>query len=349
MTSNPSRSMIRRFLARGTNVAAVLLLFSAAQAAFASSVWYVNTYAYSADGGAPFSTPPFEQVSGDLTYNSNTGGTVTIGPAGTTTYSNPTALGLTSAESQTTSSQYIDDYCSAGNACVTGTLTSSAMAKGNLATGSVGISALPSVLPVINPSNGNVSGYTGSDAYATAEINDVLTFNVAGANSSTVTDIGVSFTVDGNLSYNNSANGNALLTDLLNLGGATANYNFDSENAPATQNSLYKSGWVSTQVTAETADSFIFSGVYALDGTSDQVAVFLELATQCLEDATCDFSNTGAISFTLPSNVTFTSASGVFLTQPLTATPEPASEAILLGVLLVVGGALKRLRRASAV
>jgi hypothetical protein len=40
-----------------------------------------------------------------------------------------------------------------------------------------------------------------SESTASALLKDSLTFNVAGANSSTVTDIGITFTVDGNVSY----------------------------------------------------------------------------------------------------------------------------------------------------
>ena len=89
-------------------------------------------------------------------------------------------------------------------------------------------------------------------------------------------------------------------------------------------------GWVSENIVSESADSFIFSGVYALSGASSVLPIVLELSAQCQGDATCDLSHTGAVSFSLPSSVRFTSASGVFLTQPLTtATPEPSYTALM--------------------
>lgn len=313
--------------------------FLAAGQIAVAGTWFVNLSAESLDGGDPANN--FSQVSGTLGYNSNTGGTVTLGPDGGTTYSNPTALGLTSAISQTSSTLNINDFCDPSS-CVTGILTSSAMAKGNLATGTVGVYGFPSFIYSVprGTCDGCPPGGTGSDAYATAELSDNLTFNVAGANSGTVTDIGVSFTVDGNQSI--GPEGNAFLTAVMRMGGIIS-YSFDSENSPGTQNQIVEnSGWVSSQIVAESPNSFIFNGVYALDGVSSTVPVLVELQTQCLEQASCDFSNTGAISFALPSNVTFTSDSGVFLTQ---TTPEPASWGMMLGGLLLVAGGVVRRKR----
>jgi hypothetical protein len=45
----------------------------------------------------------------------------------------------------------------------------------------------------------------------------------------------------------------------------------------------------------------------------------------------CDYSNTGQLSLMLPSDVTYTSASGVFLTQAASSAPEPSS-LLLIGL-----------------
>jgi hypothetical protein len=300
--------MIRR--TRASHILAGLIFLSA-QAALASSINYLDLSAESYNGGDSIG-----QVSGLVTYNSTTGATASIGSGGGTTYSEPSDLGLTSATIQTSSSDFVDSCIPGG--CSIGTVTSSALATGDLATGSVGVYAFPSQV-----------GGVVSEATASAMLKDSLTFNIAGASSSTVTDIGVTFTVDGNVTYANGSG--AELTDSMLFGGANIDYVYDS--AGSDPNHIVEvGGWASYDITSESADSFVLSGVYALTGSSDVLTTQLLLSLQCQGDASCDVSHTGAISLSLPSNVTFTSDSGVFLSQPLTtATPEP-SYAGLLGL-----------------
>jgi hypothetical protein len=311
--------MIRQ--TRGSNIL-VALLFVSAQAALASTINYLDLSAESYNGGSSTG-----QVSGLVTYNSTTGATASIEPGGVTTYSEPSALGLTSATVQTSSSDYVDSCIPGG--CSIGTVTSSALATGNLATGSVGVYSFPSQV-----------GGVVSEGTASAMLKDSLTFNIAGASSSTVTDIDVTFTVDGNVTYANGSG--AELTDSMLFGGANIDYVYDS--AGSDPNHIVEvGGWASYDITSESADSFVLSGVYALTGSSDVLTTQLLLSLQCQGDASCDVSHTGAISLTLPSDVTFTSASGVFLTQPLTATPEPSYAVFLLG--LGLAGAIFLARR----
>jgi hypothetical protein len=315
--------MIRQ--TRGSNIL-VALLFVSAQAALASTINYLDLSAESYNGGSSTG-----QVSGTLTYNSTTGATANIEPGGVTTYSEPTALGLTSATIQTSSSDSID-ACDPGG-CSIGTVTSSALATGNLATGSVGVYSFPSQV-----------GAVVSEGTASAILKDTLTFNVAGASPSTITDIGITFTVDGSVSY--AASAAALVNDAMTFGCGTSTCGDISYGFNGGSNQIIEDGgWVSQDIISESADSFIFSGVYALQGASQVAPIELYLAAECQGDASCDLSHTGAVSFTLPSNVTFTSESGVFLTQPLTATPEP-SYTVLLG--LGLAGAIflgRRVRR----
>jgi hypothetical protein len=82
-------------------------------------------------------------------------------------------------------------------------------------------------------------------------------------------------------------------------------------------------------LTNESAGGFDFSGtVNVTNGQAIPLSMLLQL--NCIGGETCDFSHTAAVSFSLPSDVTFTSDSGVLLTQTVaSAVPEPASFALI--------------------
>ncbi|HTW66348.1 MAG TPA: hypothetical protein VME17_17115 [Bryobacteraceae bacterium] len=310
-----------------------LLLLAVMQEARADSVpWNISLNAQVDDGGI---SPTYAMVAGTVNYNSNNpglgtgvGSTVNIQPQPTTTYSNPTALGLTSATSQVSSTNNNDGYpwC-IPSGCVSGTLTGSALATANLATGSVGVSADSDII-------GN--SLAESQTSSTAELTDQLTFYVANATASTVTDIGVEFTISGVASPGapltpGVAGPSVNMSGDLTLGAASAEYLYNDAAGDPADGTVFDGGWVSDSIVSQTPDSFIFTGVYQLTGPSAVVPITLYMTCGAENGGTCDYADTGAVSFDLPTGVSFTSASGVFLTEPLASTPEPASEAIVLG------------------
>lgn len=314
-----------------------LFLLLAAKTLPADSIpWNVSLSATEADSGI---TSTYATVGGTVSYNSTNpalgtgaGATTNILPTPTTTYVDPTVLGLTSATSSVSSSNNNggNPWCDP-NGCVSGTVTASALATGNLATGSVGVSADSSYL----------GGSVESQASATAQIADKLLFMVAGATASTITDIGVTFTISGSalpgapLEPGVSGPGVEMSGDLT-MGAGSIDYAYNDAAGDSADGTVeLDSGWLSSQIVSQSPDSFVFSGVYQLTGASDTVPITLELICSAQNGGSCDFADTGAVGFNLPAGVTFTSASGVFLTEPLTATPEPASEALILGGLML--------------
>ncbi len=83
-----------------------------------------------------------------------------------------------------------------------------------------------------------------------------------------------------------------------------------------------------------TANSVVWTDVFMLVGASEDVAA--DMALQLNGHAGADSSYTSSVSLTLPAGVSFTSDSGVFLSQ----VPEPGS----LAVFGVLGGLLLKRR-----
>jgi len=321
---------------------APLLLLLGAQTLPASTLWNISLTAEDNDGGI---APTYAMVGGSLAYNSNNPGlgtgagpTVNVQPTPTTTYSNPTALGLVLATSSLNSSNDNDGnpWC-IPSGCVSGTLTASALATADLAAGSVGVSADSDII-------GN--SLAESSAGAEALMTDQLQFLIGDATASTTTDIGVSFTISGT-PYPGAplqpgvAGPSVQMNGGLSLGSGDITYAY-SDSAGAAPDGVVNldNGWVTSQILSQTPGSFVFNGVYQLTGASATLPITLQLSCAAQNGGTCDFANTAAVSFTLPGDVTFTSASGVFLTQPPMATPEPGSAEMLLCGLALSGLAL---------
>ena len=309
-------------------VLAGLLLFPAARVTLAGAIDYLKLNASSSNpsvqAGAVFSTVSYDSLAG---ASSNTG------TGGSATYSVPTAFGLTDATVQavTASTDILNNA----------TLTASSWASGNLATGSVGVYAFPSLTMI-------GTGANSTTAIASARMDDSLTFTVAGAGNSTVTDIGVNFTVDGAVSPGTTSLGAGVLADYsFVFGDGNIDYVYDTADNPPSF-SPTSGGWVTSSVTSESPDSLIFSGTYALSGASDTLPISMLLSLDCVGDSSCDVSHTGAVTFLLPSDVTFTSQSGVFLTSAAAA-PEPGYPALAGFGLILMGFAAQRRRAAKTV
>jgi hypothetical protein len=193
-------------------------------------------------------------------------------------------------------------------------------------------------------STGKLGGRSEGDyarqGYTTAVMNDRLTFNIAGASPTTVTLIEVGFAIDGGMVYSGLPFSDAVVTGDLRFGTAFASLLY----GPA---ALYNSfanlgGWVSgSWSSAPNANLNTFTGIYALVGATPTLDVRAALGTRASSQSNADYSNTAAFQMSLPGNVTYTSASGVFLS----AVPEPGTWALMLAGM---GSVLLLARRRAA-
>jgi hypothetical protein len=258
---------------------------------------------------------------GMATYNTNTGATTQTLGTGTAS-GTANVLGLTSSFDQT----------GAFNG-TTGAAASSS-AAGDLSSGTV--RALDTGVTL------------GGEGSSVVELFDTLIFTVhgPGVNGSTITNIGISDNLNGidpDTGFTNGINF-ALVVGEGAQGSADAAFSY-STPGPSTVSQL---GWVSANVSSSTLSNFAFQGVFSGQGATFTDTVDLKLSVACSNE-TCDYSHTGTLSLNLPSNVTFTSASGVFLTQPVSEAPEPGSWAMMAGGLVVLlGMTIKRRHPRSA-
>jgi PEP-CTERM motif len=199
---------------------------------------------------------------------------------------------------------------------------SSASVTGSLASGTTHLYASSSELPL-----------TSGNSAVSATMEDQLTFYVNGPESDTVT---LGFSLDGLLSLGGEASYNQNIE--YKIGTADMEWAGQSGAAPYTGNTT---GFNSFAFTNDTISGFTFQGTLTVTN-GETLPLFFTQFINCNDGAVCDFSNTGQMSLILPSDVTYTSNSGVFLTQGATA-PEPGS--VLLVGLGFVALAYVRLRR----
>lgn len=213
---------------------------------------------------------------------------------------------------------------------------------------------------VVNNSE-NVA-YVGGQAQA--DLHDIVTLQVAGADASTRTRVNFSFTVDGQaydsgqttvfgqhgqgtmearllLNDLSSANDNGPYTVIAAAGWSKASAGDFVQSAASYENrgdaALAGGSWVHNS-----PDLMQFDGWLDIVGSSATINPTLYLSVSCDIGLVCDYGNTARFRFVgLPSSVTFSSDSGVFLTSPV---PEPSPAVMLLAGLLAVARLARRPR-----
>ena len=247
-----------------------------------------------------------------------------LGPASGSTSVNPTAMpvGLTTGTLQVNST-------GAG-----GRLATSATASASLEEGALrGIAS------------SDVLGGRGSTSLVNAQLRDNVRFSVLGGGSAVIR---VNAHLDG--TFANVLSGNPLGSEVGSqnfvfqlgassfhyLGGCGTTSCYFGHNGPSDSRPPFN--WVSFAFSNESATGFDFTGQFSVtDGDVD--ALSMALLLRCDGGAVCDFSHTGRLAFVLPSNVSFTSDSGVLLTGigGVPGVPEPQSLTLLLAGLGLAG------------
>ena len=216
-------------------------------------------------------------------------------------------------------------------------------------------------------STGKIGASGSTDYYQTAltvaRFVDTLEFSVAGANASTTTNIVVKFQLDGSLSTPDAHGATGLGTpyglidNIFGFGAANGRVTFEQFAANRRYGQEYQilnqsnsqSGWVSYSWDTISPGLTQFTGVYALSGVSQTLGISNYLSGFTTTGGSFAYGNTSSLSFILPTNVTFTSASGVFLSAlNQNAVPEPATWAMMLFGFGIVGSAMRRGRRSLA-
>ena len=328
----------RLFLGAALSLAAAELS-SAAQAAYSVSVsaesrgqisygrgYNAGTYVSGAPGG-----PGFTSYGG--TCAPNKFASCTIGGSGTTTSSpNLTAATESTSYEETSLPSY---YYPQGLYAA-----ASSYATASLAGGSVGIADSGTY-----GLSGCCSGQDGGGGVSYAENTDALHFVVAGATPQTMTVIGVTFDVHGGMdAFTPLGDSEGGLTSVFQLGdGFFEGSVYSGPNAytPAFTEAGQTGGWLTDYVTQNAPGEFTFHATYGLTGASQDLGVNEYLQASCGGGTACDYAHTATVAFTLPSNVTFTSDSGVFLTKSV---PEPATWALMLVGVGGLGAVLRRSR-----
>ena len=237
-----------------------------------------------------------------------------------------------------------------------GPASSRARAAANLADASLHAS-------VVNDSN-NTDYVFGQ---AVADLHDIVTLTVAGADASTRTRVNFSFAVDG-LAYDTGKTtifgqpgaGSMLARLLLNdLSSANDNGNYALAAAAGWSKTAYANFVQDTPFYENRGDAALsggswvqnslslmqFDGWLDIVGASATINPTLSLSVQCDIGLVCDYNNTAKFSFVgLPDSVRFSSDSGVFLTAGITAAavPEPQSWTMVLAGMAALGFVTRR-------
>lgn len=181
-------------------------------------------------------------------------------------------------------------------------------------------------------------GYSATSARASVTLAENLTFRIAGATTSTRTPIALVFDWHGSFAGDRSGNG----AQAYFSAGAG-----ESRLSASRFGSGYFSSSSNTYVVGDGGDRYQFTLLYDLIGSEVVLPVFASMDLHATGGQIADFSRTAGVSLRLPDTVSYTSASGIFLSA-IAAVPEPTTWITMLMGFGLVGAAMRSTRRQMA-
>lgn len=208
---------------------------------------------------------------------------------------------------------------------------------------------------------GVVHTYQGSaSTNSFASLTDMLHFTVAGAVGSTVTAVGITFTLEGAMHQTGTSidgNSNGEIGGGMHFGRSDARFDLRNYGAGYGTSSTgghtvviyldtYPDGNPGTWTTNADHTVNTFTETYNILGAAADIYVDLYAGLQCSDGMACDYGNTAKFALSLAPGTSFSSDSGVFLkgSGAVGGVPEPASWALMLAGLGVIGATLRRRR-----
>jgi hypothetical protein len=211
--------------------------------------------------------------------------------------------------------------------------SASSFASANLATGLLKAAATSS-------SAGNSIPQGQGIASAHAQFTEGLTFSAAGL-------VTFSFHIDGlGASSPPGIQEEIFVMDIIGGTGSTSQFMHIFRTDFLGNSQLDNSAplpWFSQNIVSHGDHDADFSGTIELLEPNSTIGLMMYLTVATQGDAFADFTHTASVTLGLPDGMTFTSGSGVFLTEvPTTAVPEAGSIAMLTAGLCALGWIRRR-------